>query len=79
MAVSHQWFVQWSAPPMLYADVTSQYNDVNERWNNDKPKWSDPLVVPEQSDDSDDDQNQGSWIGSNKYKFQSNRLKNNGE
>ena len=80
MAVSHQWFVQWTAPPVLFADITSQYNGVNERWNNDKPKWSDPLVLPEQSDDSyNDDQNQGSWKESNKYKFKSNRLKNNGE
>lgn len=65
---------------MLYADITSQYNGVNERWKSDEPKWSDPLVVPEHSDDSyNEDQNQGSRIQSNKYKFKSDRFKNNGE
>ncbi|KAJ8728122.1 hypothetical protein PYW08_016507 [Mythimna loreyi] len=78
MAVSHQWFVQWSSPPMLYADITSQYNDVNERWKTAGPKWSDPLVVPEQSDDSyNDDRNGGSWTDVNKYKLKSDRSKNN--
>lgn len=29
MAVSHQWFIQWSAPSMIFADITSNYNNVN--------------------------------------------------
>lgn len=80
MAVSHQWFVQWSTPPMLFADITSQYNDGNERWKSDKPKWSDTLVVSEQSDHSYyDDQKQGSWKDSDKYKFKLDRSKNKGK
>lgn len=39
MAVSHQWFVQWSAPSMLFADITSQYNKVNEHFGNLETKW----------------------------------------
>lgn len=50
MAVSHQWFVQWSAPPAVISDITSQYNTVNDRWTNNKPEWSDPLELREQSD-----------------------------
>lgn len=30
MAVSHQWFIQWSAPSMIFADITSKYNN---NWN----------------------------------------------
>lgn len=29
MAVSHQWFIQWSEPPMLFADITNKHNSIN--------------------------------------------------
>ncbi|PZC86389.1 hypothetical protein B5X24_HaOG209108 [Helicoverpa armigera] len=77
MAVSHQWFVQWSAPPMLFADISSQYNNVNDRWRHNEPKWSEPLAVPESDDVHNEYQNQGSWIGNDNYKFKSDRSKNN--
>lgn len=51
MAVSHQWFVQWSAPPVLLADISSRYNNVNERWKTENPQWSDDWEIPEQSGD----------------------------
>lgn len=41
MAVSHQWFIQWSAPSMIFADLTSKYNNVNN-WNHLDSKLSDP-------------------------------------
>ncbi|XP_061713383.1 protein yellow-like [Cydia pomonella] len=61
MAVSHQWFIQWSPPSMILADITSQYNNVNERFNtfdHDRTKWevnsddsqTKPVYEPEQSD-----------------------------
>lgn len=76
MAVSHQWFVQWSAPPMLFADITSQYNDVNDRWKSDEPTWSDPAVVPELSDDSYKDPD--SLIETN-HKYKTDRSKKKGK
>lgn len=33
MAVSHQLFIQWSAPSTLFADITNKYNNVNN-WSN---------------------------------------------
>lgn len=39
MALSHQWFVQWTSPSMVIADINNQYNSVNN-WNNDGSKWS---------------------------------------
>lgn len=80
MAVSHQWFMQWSAPPMVITDITSQYNDFNERWNNDKPKWSDPIEIPENSDDSHNDYPKHmDYIENNNYDFKADSLKNKGE
>lgn len=40
MAVSHQWFIQWSAPSMIFADIMSQYKSVNERLNSFEPAWN---------------------------------------
>lgn len=78
MAVSHQWFVQWSAPPVLFADITSQYNDVNGRWKNDVPKWSDTLEVPEQIvHRHNDSTNRDNMIDDNSYGLKPE--KNNGE
>ncbi|XP_063824919.1 protein yellow-like [Ostrinia nubilalis] len=39
MALSHQWFIQWSSPPSLFADINSRYKSVNT-WNNGKPDWA---------------------------------------
>lgn len=39
MAVSHQWFIQWSSPPTVFADINDQFNSVNN-WNNAKPDWA---------------------------------------
>lgn len=45
MAVSHQWFIQWSPPSMIYADITSQYKKVNERFNTFKHEPTYPWEV----------------------------------
>lgn len=39
MALSHQWFIQWSTPPELFADINSRYKSVN-LWSNAKPDWA---------------------------------------
>ncbi|XP_045771599.1 protein yellow-like [Maniola jurtina] len=33
MAVSHQWFIQWSPPSLLFADINREYNNINPNWN----------------------------------------------
>ncbi|XP_014367556.2 protein yellow-like isoform X1 [Papilio machaon] len=34
MAVSHQWFLQWSSPSVVFADISRQYENVQSNWNN---------------------------------------------
>ncbi|CAH2037585.1 unnamed protein product, partial [Iphiclides podalirius] len=33
MAVSHQWFIQWSSPSIIFADITRQYQGVNNAFD----------------------------------------------
>lgn len=33
MAVSHQWYIQWSEPSALFNDITNKHNNINN-WNN---------------------------------------------
>ncbi|XP_068632218.1 dopaminechrome tautomerase-like [Battus philenor] len=33
MAVSHQWFIQWSSPTVIFTDIARQYQKVNHGWN----------------------------------------------
>ncbi|XP_041978085.1 uncharacterized protein LOC121732309 [Aricia agestis] len=33
MAVSHHWFVQWSSPPILLADISREYQHIDSKWN----------------------------------------------
>ncbi|CAB3224154.1 unnamed protein product [Arctia plantaginis] len=77
MAVSHQWFVQWSAPPLLLTDISSRYNNVNERWKTENPQWSGDWGIPEQSDDKVKYySNRDNYIEHNKYGRVNNRFKN---
>ncbi|XP_060802926.1 L-dopachrome tautomerase yellow-f-like [Amyelois transitella] len=39
MAVSQQWFVQWSSPPMMFTDINNRFNSVND-WSTEPPQWS---------------------------------------
>lgn len=42
MAVSHQWFIQWLPPSMVFADVNREYQDINNHWNEEwSPKFQD--------------------------------------
>ncbi|CAK1596075.1 unnamed protein product [Parnassius mnemosyne] len=34
MAVSHQWFIEWTSPSIIFTDINRHYNDVNQGWNN---------------------------------------------
>lgn len=79
MAVSHQWFLQWSAPPMLIADISSRYNNVNERWKDVDPKWSEPLERPPQSDDTVNNYSNDERFQNNKYQAISDGHKNSGK
>lgn len=49
MAVSQQWFIQWSAPSMIFGDITSKYNNVNN-WNNFNRQISDSETVRNEDD-----------------------------
>ena len=33
MAVSHQWFLQWSAPTPYFSDISSEFKKVSPDWN----------------------------------------------
>lgn len=45
MAVSQQWFVQWSTPSMIFADISRRYNNVNPNWNYEQ-KYRSPYENP---------------------------------
>ncbi|RVE54207.1 hypothetical protein evm_001034 [Chilo suppressalis] len=36
MALAHQWFIQWSSPAGLLADISTRYEDINN-WKSAKP------------------------------------------
>lgn len=33
MAVSHQWFLQWSAPAPYFTDISSEFTKLGPDWN----------------------------------------------
>ncbi|XP_072932016.1 dopaminechrome tautomerase-like [Epargyreus clarus] len=43
MAVSHQWFIQWASPPLILADITRHYENINPGLNGYDPKSINPL------------------------------------
>lgn len=48
MAVSQQWFIQWSPPSTVFNDISSQYKSINENFNNFNPVWNNKLPLEEQ-------------------------------
>ncbi|KAL4712263.1 hypothetical protein ACJJTC_004025 [Scirpophaga incertulas] len=39
MSMSHQWFIQWSSTPSIFADINNRYQSINN-WHNTNPLWS---------------------------------------
>lgn len=46
MAVSQQWFVQWSSPSVVFADVNKGFKNVNTHWNNYNDNYGHQFEVP---------------------------------
>ncbi|CAH2106434.1 unnamed protein product [Euphydryas editha] len=46
MAVSNQWFVQWSSPSVVFADVNKGFNNVNPNWKNYNDNYGNQFEVP---------------------------------
>ncbi|KAM3964371.1 LOW QUALITY PROTEIN: protein yellow-12 [Aphomia sociella] len=56
MALSHQWFVQWSPPHMVINDINNRYSGVND-WNKERDKWEWEVTVQKSNDELPSQQN----------------------
>lgn len=80
MAVSHQWFIQWSAPSMIFADITSKYNTNN--WDNSDHSPSVPEAFGNEKDYNNNyrtTENDREQLHFNNYEDATEKLRFNGK